>query len=182
MNILEKLAIFDISSIFNNQNEALEGREFYFYLLPILITIPLVIFTSEISSSTINILITIFAILTGLLLNLLLLVFDINHKLKKEEKLPTNYLENKKTLTKYIFYNISFALLISIILMIILILYSLDFIFLDWLIPIEKFIIEIKKACFIIKFVIFYFITLFAFNLLIILRKVFCLIEEEVEQ
>ncbi|AWI08268.1 hypothetical protein CKA38_02420 [Ereboglobus luteus] len=86
---------------------------FLFYALPIIISIGVVfLLNKNISSDTINLLITIFSIFVGLLLNLLVLIVGFRNTIMQ------NAIKHK--VLDETFYNISYAILISVILIVLL--------------------------------------------------------------
>jgi len=88
------------------------GDFFLFILLPLLFSSVIVmVFCIFLTESLVNILITCLSIFVGLLLNLLVIIFDIINKLKTENSKD----QLKKLFLKEIYANISFCILISIV-------------------------------------------------------------------
>lgn len=114
----------NVKSIFQDHNSTLynnetEKRSYYdmavFYILPFVISACLTYFFKA-SKDHINIVLTISSIFAGLLFNLLVLVIDIYNKDTTNNAL--------KKILKELYYNLSFTILISIILIIITLLSS----------------------------------------------------------
>lgn len=115
------LTRIDLSQILSDHIETLKYADdnkysipdlILFYFVPIVLAVTGYCKNIELTNAQINILITVFAIFTGLLLNLLLLVYDIVSK-------------NNTTITKTkflheIYSNISYTILLSIITIIVL--------------------------------------------------------------
>lgn len=143
--------------------------------------------TKPINKDLINVLITAYSIFVGLMFNLLLLVFDIIKNLKDCNSIyddngnkiqsRVDLLNLKKEFTKEIYKNISFAILMSISLVVLLMFYSLSpkfnfhqFISVDDLKNIIKFSLT---------WIVYFMSSLFLYTLYLILKRIhFLLIKE----
>ncbi|EHK2327669.1 hypothetical protein [Clostridium perfringens] len=128
-----------------------------FFIMPIFIAIPLTI-NINLDDTKLGILVTVFTLFTGLLFNILaiLLAFDG----KKNDKLDKKFM-------KEILYNVSFAIILSILVLIICIL---------------RFI-EIQ--CYfklIIDLTLYYLVIAFIITLIMILKRLFILLENKINE
>lgn len=131
-----------------------------FFFFPLLLSGILVYFKFILSKDFINILATSLSIFAALLLNLLLLIYDI---LRKSEKTDSNYKLKAKFL-KQIYANISFCILISIVTIVFLIIASLN----------------IKQLESILAFGIYSLVFIFVLTLFMVLKRVHILLSKEV--
>ena len=131
-----------------------------FFFFPLLLSGILVYFKFILGKDFINILATSLSIFAALLLNLLLLIYDI---LRKSDKTDINY-KLKATFLKEIYANISFCILISILTIVFLIIASLD----------------IKELESILAFVIYSLVFVFVLTLFMVLKRVHILLSKEV--
>jgi len=92
-----------------------------FAIIPILISISLIYFDKLLTENSVNNLITAYTLFAGFLLSIIFVLFDIENKLNPQ---IYRYLE-KKDLLHHLYANTLYALLISIITLIILILVSI---------------------------------------------------------
>ena len=123
-----------------------------FLILPSLISLLLIVFHHLLTKELANIMATSFSVFAGLLLNLLLLLFDL---VDKEE--------NKKNaritaLLKELYSNISFCILISVI-----IVFSLFSLFLD-----ITFLWYIRA----LSFFVYYFLFMFMLTLMMVIKRI----------
>lgn len=133
-----------------------------FFLMPIILSIICILFFKSVFNNpdTYNLIATIVSIFGGLLLNLLLLIFDILEKMKED----TPKREKKKKLLMEINANISYSILLSVIIIVTLLINHAEFScllrdFLLWL----------------LAFLLFHFLT----TLLMVLKRVFILLKHE---
>jgi len=134
-----------------------------FFGIPLLFTFILVYYNISLSENIISILITAFSIFAALLFNLLILIYDIIQRSKKDvNKLKIKFI-------KEIYANISFSILVSIVLVFFLL--SICFIETNqmWVLLIP------------LQFVIYYFTLLFLLTLLMILKRIHVLLSKEIE-
>lgn len=139
---------------------------FAYFILPMLTSATLALFIT-INKAFVNSLLTSFAIFLGLMLSLLVLVLDLIEKNKNEKYI--------KKLGIEIFHSVSFAILISLMLVLIGLFLSLDFNFLKTT-PIY-FSLKIF-----ISFIIYYLILLFVSDLFIVLKRVNTILKEIIER
>lgn len=130
--------------------------KFVFFIIPIFISLFIIYFSKGISPDIANILVTSFSIFCGLLLNLLMIIFD-NIKKSADETLNAFLGE--------IFSNISFAILNSIVVIAMVLL----LIFVN---------IEVAKPS--ISALVIYFVITFLLTLLMILKRVHILFSTEI--
>ncbi len=167
--MLEKINIWCIikdhlSTLKNDNSDKPEFKDYILFLI-IPYIIPLVLlcgFDLFLSDSLINILITILAIFVGLLLNVMVVIFDI---IKKNEKTV------KLRLIKETYSNISFAILLSIITIIPLIVCYL---------PNTSNKLSIKITLMISNGLSYYFLVLFFITLLMIVRRIHVILTDEI--
>lgn len=129
-------------------------------LIPIGISLLLIKASIKIDTSFITNLLTAFSIFAGLLLNLLVLVYSLIQPSKEESQ--------KIKVLKHTFSNISFGVLLSIILVIVGLIYD----------PIVKNFIFLLVP---LQFFIYFCITLFLIVLSMVLKRVFILVFNEIE-
>jgi hypothetical protein len=135
---------------------------FLFFIFPLIVAGFIILFCGVISSNAVTLLTTSLSIFAALLFNLLLLVYNAIQKVN-----VTNNVEVKKEFLKQIFQNISFAILVSVFAIILLIIYSLT-----------------GNNCillYILTFLIFYMVTLFILTLMMILKRTHILFSEEIK-
>ena len=132
-----------------------------FVLLPIVVALIFFCLDISLSESLVNILIAAFSIFVGLLLNLLMLVYDIVNKNYERQGVKEKPL--RKIYLKQIFSNISFTVFLSIIIII-----SLLFTF-----P-ENYIIKCVSSL-----VSVFLMSQFLLTLLMILKRVHVLLSKE---
>ncbi len=122
-----KIIIDHLRTLRNYDTQKLRFVDYaLFILVPIIVSAVLIIFSYLIDKEFANILITSLSIFAALLLNLLLLVFDIVRKTNdsiarnKELKNPYEAEEKRLTFLKEIYANISYAIFVSILSIVIL--------------------------------------------------------------
>jgi len=137
-----------------------------FFVFPLLISILFSVLNIRLDKDLVSILINVFAIFAGLLLNLLILMYDVISKQSgsngKEEKDKIKF-----RLLKEIYYNISFGIFLSLVIVVIL---SISMIFLSK--PFNSFL----------SFVVFALSILFVLTLLMILKRIHSLLSYDIEQ
>lgn len=137
---------------------------FLFWFVPILVAITGTIYLS-LSDSLVNILLISLSVFAALLFNLLLLIYDLSHKVKEPlqgQKDP----KVVKALINETFTGVSFSILISILAIVLLIVTSLDFAYVPLQIG--------------LKFLIFYLVILFVMSLFIDLKRIYVLLQYEI--
>ena len=89
-----------------------------FYIIPLLIAICLAYNSVGLSKEIVTILVTAGALFTGLLLNLLILVYDQKGKLPKVNSDDDNWneIQTRHTVLNELYYNISYSTLLSLLL------------------------------------------------------------------
>ncbi len=106
---IKNIIVNHLDSLRNhNSKKATFDDWFTFFLLPISVSCILIFFKVTLSSEAINIIITSLSILIGLLINVIVLIFDM---IKRDNK---NYIKNE--LLRELLSNISFTILLSIFL------------------------------------------------------------------
>lgn len=101
-----------------------------FFALPIVFGFLAALLKTDFDSNTINVIVTASAIFTGLLLNLLVLVYDQKSKTPEPDIKDKNnfaYLTSKHRLLSELYYNISYSTLIAIALVLTCIIHLLVF-------------------------------------------------------
>lgn len=128
-----------------------------FFIIPIFISIMLLL-NITLDDTRVGIIVTVFTIFTGLLFNILaiLLAFD-NKKVEKIDKI----------FMKEILYNVSFAIVVTIVVLSISIL---------------KFITMADWLNYIFEFVLYYLIVVFIMTLFMILKRLFNLLIRKINQ
>ena len=137
-----------------------------FFVFPLLISILFSVLNIRLDKDLVSILINVFAIFAGLLFNLLILMYDVISKQSrsngKEEKDKIKF-----RLLKEIYYNISFGIFLSLVIVVIL---PISMIFLSQ--PFNIFL----------SFVVFSLSILFVLTLLMILKRIHNLLSYDIEQ
>lgn len=125
MKILIKINIFEIVKqhfkTLENYNSKKIGFDdlFTFILLPVIISSILVYFEIDLKSNGINLLITTLSVLVGLLFNVIVIIFDIIRR-ENTEKI-------KNEILKQLLTNISYSIILSILIIILTLLSSIEF-------------------------------------------------------
>ncbi len=133
-----------------------------FFLFPIIISF-IIVFNFILCKDIINILITSFSIFAALLFNLLLIIYDIiNKHFNKEDR----NLKLKKAFLKEIYSNISFSILVAIVIIVLCL---------------SLFIINKIPYRYFIEFIIYYVIVLFILTLFMVLKRIHSLLSKEIE-
>ena len=137
-----------------------------FFVFPLLTSILFSILNIRLDKDLVSILINVFAIFAGLLFNLLILMYDVISKQSgsngKEEKDKIKF-----KLLKEIYYNISFGIFLSLVIVVIL---SISMIFL------------LKSFNSVLSFIVFALSILFVLTLLMILKRIHNLLSYDIEQ
>lgn len=128
-----------------------------FFIMPIFIAIPFTV-NINLDDAKLGILVTVFTLFTGLLFNILaiLLAFDG----KKNDKLDRRFM-------KEILYNVSFAIILSILVLIICILRFVEF------------QVFFKLT---IDLILYYLVIAFIITLVMILKRLFILLENKINE
>lgn len=165
-------ALINVSCIFKKHFDTLKQDAKFNFILLIFVLIPTVLsllliwINKLLTETTVNTLITAFSIFTGLLLNVIFIIFDIAGKLVKD----TSYPQKKKLLIEHLYANSLYALLISTIVLIILILAT---------------IIEIWKGSnlvlIIFSLVVYFSVGHFLMTLIMIIKRLFILLFTQLE-
>ncbi len=138
-----------------------------FVLIPVVLSFLLVWINKLLTENTVNTLVTAFSIFTGLLLNVIFILFDILGKLGKYP----SYAKVRKLLIEHLYANSLYALLISTILLIIIILAT---------------IIEIWNSdnlvLTIFSFVVYFSVGHFLMTLIMIIKRLFILLSTQLEE
>lgn len=171
---VSKIVIDHLNTLKSYDTQSLRVADYaLFIIVPIIISITMVCFSYLIDKTFANILITSLSIFAALLLNLLLLVFDIVRKTNdslaksKEAKNPYEAEEKRLTFLKEIYANISYAIFISILSIIILLV--IYFVSLESLLQFLSFLV--------------YFLSInFIFTLLMIVKRVHILLANELKK
>ena len=132
-------------------------RFVYFLIIPLVIAGVLLFYQKYLNSSSVNALITAFSIFTGLLLNIILIIFAIVGRIPQLDS-------KKERLLKHLYANSMYALLISTFLLIILI---MTIILEEWM---------FYLLILITSFFVYFGIVHFFMTLLMILRRLFVLL------
>ena len=138
----------------HGENKKSKSDIFLFYGIPIILLFFILFKKFVFTESQINILITVFSIFTGLLLNLLLLIYDIVLKNSSSTK--------KEQFLKEIYSNISYTILLAIVIIIML-------------------FISCVKSHFILSSLVVTLIIQFILTLLMILKRVHILLSKEID-
>jgi hypothetical protein len=122
-----------------------------FILLPLFLSLVLIYFHNLLNKDIANVLVTSFSIFAGLLLNLLLIVFDLVDK-QGDNK------DNIRNALKELYFNISFCILISILSIFLLL----------------ALFININSAWYLnsLSFLVYYFFFVFMFTFLMVLKRI----------
>lgn len=172
---ISKIVIDHISTFKDYSTGKYNFADFFlFFLFPFLIAGILTYFNVVLSENIVNVLVTSLSIFAALLFNLLLLIYDI---IQKPDD-TNNIRKLKKNFLKEIYSNISFCILIAIITVILLLISFLNF---DNQ-QIEFIYQQSNIFSCIITFFIYYFVMLFIFTLLMILKRVHVLLSKEFER
>ncbi len=164
LNLLEKINVNDIIGnhvgTLVNDNSKKHGTSdwFTFAAIPILFSTAMFFLKLPISNNSINIIITSLSIFVGLLFNMVVLIFDILNKPTQDEV--------KKEVLKQILSNISFTILLSIVM--------IGFCLVH-LVP--NALVKTITGC-----VIYLFLALFFLTLLMILKRMSALFDSEVKK
>ena len=189
------LEIIDPTKIVRDHLKTLESEKtrsihlpyvILFFGTPIVSSTLAIYLDLRLDKDAVNLFVTIFSIFIGLLFNLLLLIFDIKQKAKDKNSLlaqqvqsnqpvippslgnsQVNYEKLSKVL-KQVYSSISFAILISIFDIILLLLHFIG----------EKFNQRILVQA--ISWISYYFMIVFVLTLMMILKRVYLLIDQEI--
>lgn len=121
---IKKIVIDHFKTLRDANTNRIRISDYLLFLgVPLIVSVIIVFsFNILLSDNLINILITSLSIFVGLLLNLLVIIFDVVTKLKEKEKHDTL----KKNFLKEIYSNISFSILLSLVAIIFLVLSLTD--------------------------------------------------------
>ncbi len=152
---------------------------FTFYLLPIFLSIVFYIFSLDLTKELVNIIVTAGSIFTGLLLNLLILVYDQKGKLPDVDTKNSKWkeIQLRHRILKETYFNIAYATLVSLL----LVLFSvLQIVFKDTLINIQSLNIKDFDLSVALTSPIIIFLGVhLVLTLLMILKRIFTLLTTE---
>lgn len=163
MSLFEKISVKDIicnhlKTLVNDNNKQPDTGDWVtFLVIPIIFVLVMTLGGLSIGSNAINIIITSLSIFVGLLFNMVVLIFDIINKPDRDGV--------KKEVLKQILSNISFTILLSIVM--------IGFCLLH-LVPLPD--IKLVTDCIIYFFLAFFFVTL-----LMILKRMSALFDTEIK-
>ena len=154
---------------------------FIYFIIPLLSSLLIVYYGFLLTESNANIFLTAFSIFAALLFNMLFLLFDIVKKTVEQNSSSENLTETKKTkvkLLKETFTNISFTVLLSVTIVIILLLFIIFIKHID-LTLLTIFGIKIILRH-IMSFMTISLIIMFMMSFLMVLKRVDILLSKEV--
>jgi hypothetical protein len=160
----DKLSISDIST---------------FYIFPLFVSIIFIYFSIDLSKDLVNIIVTAGSIFTGLLLNLLILVYDQKSKLGKidSDKSDWKIIQTRHNILRETYFNIAYSTILSLLLVFISI---LQIIFFSSKIGIPIFdIVNFDISMCIISPVIIFIGMNLVLTLLMIIKRIFMLLTTE---
>lgn len=164
MNLIDKINCLNIinSHLATLQNDNTKKADlsdyFTFLILPLLVAVALVKFGIYLKDSAINIIITTLSIFVGLMFNIIVLLFDI---VKREA-----HQKIKNIVLKQLLANISFAILLSVVAILLTLLTFFDN---CW----------VKLAT---TFITYFLLTLFLMTLLMILKRMYNIFKNEMDE
>lgn len=144
---------------------------FLFFILPALLSYLIISFGILLDKDIVNILITALSVFTGLLFNLLLLVFDIVDKIdttkQKEDPETGRHKQELRVILREIYINISFCILLSMTTIIILLISFINI----------KFELYLKY----LSFFVYYPLLIFILTLFMVLKRIYILLSKRFE-
>lgn len=170
--MLTKLNIFGIVIDHLNTLGTYRGRRykgveiFIFYGLPFLLSLALLWFGFSLNDNTANILLTSLSIFAGLLLNLLLMIFDAIRKTKDDKDDP-----ERETLLKETYSNIAYCILIALTCTLILMGFAI------WDISYNPGWVSILKAF--VSALVYFLVFNFSLTLFMVLKRIHSLLSHE---
>lgn len=128
-----KINIYDIlsghlSTLCNDKSDKISKLDIItFYLVPLSVAIIIAYNSVSLSKETIGLVVTIGSILTGLLLNLLILVYDQKKNLPEVNQADAKWEKTqlRHTVIEQLYYNISYSTIIALFLVIVSVTHSL---------------------------------------------------------
>jgi high-affinity Fe2+/Pb2+ permease len=142
-----------------------------FFCAPLVISGLLLFKGSVISNQLANVLVTSFSIFAALLFNLLLLVFDIADKYKPKNRSDEDLIDleskNFKKVLREIYINVSFCILVSILSIILLIGFFIDY--------------NAKLFLLFLSFIVYFLVFVFLLTLFMILKRVYTLLSKRMK-
>lgn len=166
---------FDISKIIIEHIRTLKDYEsgkykrsdfFYSFVIPLVIAIILTVLNHPLTSNNVGVIVTAFSVFAAFLLNILVVLFTMVERARENVTNEYNK-ELRKAIVKQTYHNISFALLLSIFIVVLMVLIIL--------LPSIPIVIACIAA--IGDFLIFVFIT----TILMILKRINSLISKELD-
>lgn len=164
MKVLEKINIVDIvknhlATLVNDNSKKSEFSDWLtFLIIPLIVASNLVYFKVDLSDRATNIVITTLSILVGLLFNVIVILFDI---LKRD-----NSEKIKNVLLKQLLTNISYSIFTSLFIIFLTVLSFFDN----------------KIWVVVCTFFVYFFLTHFALTVLMILKRIYALFLNEMEE
>lgn len=156
------------ATLVNENTQRQSGADFIlFYLVPIVLAMALLHSHLIFGKTMGNVLITALAVFAGLLFNLLLLIFDIANKPRPDSDKLT---PNKIRFLKEIYSNIAYAILISLLTIIVVLVHFLFF------------TLSFKSGLFFSAFLVYILTGNFVLTLLMVLKRIHILLRTEFNQ
>jgi hypothetical protein len=152
----------------NDENANHKEIFFIFALLPLIIALVFIYFHKFLTNDSINALITAFSIFTGLLLNVILILFTI--VTKPDQSVETTTTKNRKRLLEHLYANSIYALLISTLILVLLIIAII------W---------NVENTCLlliILSSVVYFGLTHFILTLFMVFKRLFILLFTQFDQ
>lgn len=184
---MSKINVFDIVkdhvSTFKNYetNEYRPWDFIAFFGLTFVVSMIIVFFQPSLGYGVPNALLTSASVFTALMLNLLVLIYNLMQKTNVEKNKEDNPDDYSSQFIKEIYYNISFSILISMTTVIFLIIYSLN-LFKDGIL-INYGVINFNiNVTLLFTFIIYYLLSIFILTIFMILKRVHILLSEEFKE
>ncbi|AIS31116.1 hypothetical protein MB9_2103 [Methanobacterium formicicum] len=159
-----------IDTLYDNRDDKISKWDIlFFFIFPLILAVGLIYFNKELKSSADSLLVSL-SIFTPLLLSLLVLIYDMGQKAVDKEQKSQFYGNYDSYMVKLreITANISFSILISIIVIVFLVVYSLN-LGDNWY----------WKSF--LNGAIYYFVSVFCLTLLMILKRTHKLISDSLK-
>ncbi|MGF1981013.1 MAG: hypothetical protein RMY30_036250 [Nostoc sp. CmiSLP01] len=139
---------------------------FFFFIFPFLLSVFFVYLQIRLNKDLVGILINVFSIFAGLLFNLLILIYDVISKIVKSNNPNPNVDKLKIDTLEHLYFNISFEILLSLFIVILL---SVSTLFTN------------SIANLIFSIFVFSFVITFSLTLLMVLKRVNKLLSHEIK-
>lgn len=179
-----------LNNLFKQHNGEKVANEkvvkFYYYILPIIVSIVVLILGVTIKESIASYLITGISIFAGLFFSLLITVSDKMNKRKELQKslseTDVNYFKLYKKFSEQLIAYISYEIVLSVILIILILFTFIDVNDFNFLI-ITTFVINLFKVLnIVLNFLIFYYGIKFLYILLIILSSMYVMLLDDINR